>query len=212
MIEVKEVDISLLKKHSKNYREHPEDQISHLVESIKKNGVYRAIVIANDNTILAGHGVFLALKKLEYKTAPVFQLNISSESSQALKILIGDNEISHLAEINDRMLSEILKEIKGDDLDNLLGTGYDAQMLANLIFVTRPESEIKDINEAGEWAGLPEFDSGKVPFRLIISFDTQQDKNEFCANVLQVPILGKTKSIWWPIREKDDSSSIKIVG
>ena len=46
-----------LKPHPRNYRDHPQDQIDHLIQSIRENGFYRNVVVANDNTILAGHGV-----------------------------------------------------------------------------------------------------------------------------------------------------------
>ena len=59
-----QIDIETLIPHPRNYKKHPDDQIKHLCESINENGIFRPIVIAEDNTILAGHGVVLACKKL----------------------------------------------------------------------------------------------------------------------------------------------------
>ncbi len=100
--------LSSLKPHPRNYRQHPEDQLLHLMESIKQNGLYRNILVSKDLTILAGHGVSKACERLEMKEVPVIRLDVDSESPQALKILAGDNEIGHLGEIDDRALTEIL--------------------------------------------------------------------------------------------------------
>ena len=40
LLEYEFVDPSTLKKHPRNYRDHPEDQIAHIVQSIKEFGVY----------------------------------------------------------------------------------------------------------------------------------------------------------------------------
>jgi ParB-like chromosome segregation protein Spo0J len=80
-----------LKEHPRNYQTHPDDQLEHLMASIKKFGFYRRIVIAKDNTILAGHGVTRAARKMKLKAVPVLKLNIDPNSSAALKLLAGDN-------------------------------------------------------------------------------------------------------------------------
>jgi hypothetical protein len=56
------IAIKELKPHPRNYRSHPEDQLVHLVNSIKQHGFYRNVVVAKDNTILAGHGVVPSFK------------------------------------------------------------------------------------------------------------------------------------------------------
>ena len=100
--EQKSVDIDKLKNHPKNYREHPDDQLAHLMKSIEQQGFYRNIVVAKDYTILAGHGVVKASRKLGLKEVPVVRLDIDANSTKALKVLAGDNELGRLAEVNDR--------------------------------------------------------------------------------------------------------------
>ena len=176
---IETVEIKTLKPHERNYRDHPDDQVDHIISSIKKNGVYRNIVVAKEYTILAGHGVVKALKKLKMKKAPVIRLNISPDSPQALKILTGDNEIGHLGLIDDRLLTELLKEIKEVDPDGLIGTGFDEMMLANIAMVTRNSSEIRNFEEAAEWLGMPEYDAGEKEFRLTIKFMSMEDRRRF---------------------------------
>lgn len=207
------ISITELRPHPKNYRKHPADQIAHIQASIKEHGFYRNIVLANDRVILAGHGVYEACKDMGMKEVPCIVLDIASNSVQALKILSGDNEIGHLAEIDDRALTDILKEIKDIDPDGLLGTGYDAMMLANLVMVTRPVSEIKDFDAAAEWVGMPEYDEGKKRFMVSIYFETEEDRGLFMEKHSDVSIMTRGAEIWsgwWPARERKDLKSVKF--
>lgn len=200
-------NISELKPHPKNYKKHPDDQLQHLINSIKENGIYRTIIISSDNYILAGHGVVEACKKLNLKKVPTLQLNIDSNHIKALKLLTADNEVSHLGEVNERALSEILKDVL--DKDTLLGTGYDEMMLSNLIFITRPKDEIENINAAQEWVGLPEYERSVNPEKITVSFENKKDREKF-AEKLGIRLTEKTKSIWYPHREDDDIKSVEF--
>lgn len=203
------VDIADLVPHPRNYQEHPADQLEHIKRSITENGIYRNIVISRDNVVLAGHGVVVAAKALGMTEIPVVRLDIDSNDPRALKVVVGDNEISHLANVDDRMLSEILKDINDAEGVDLEGTGYDEMMLANLVLVTRPESEIADFDEAAEWVGMPEYEAAFEPIKMIVNFENEQDRAEF-ARVLGIKITDKTKSIWFPDRPKDDVSSVRF--
>jgi hypothetical protein len=203
-----QIDIESLIPHPRNYKKHPEDQIKHLCTSITENGIFRPIVIAEDNTILAGHGVVLACKKLNIKKVPTIRLNLKSDSKQALKVLTADNEVSHLAIGDDRALSEILKELLNDEV-GLLGTGYDEMMLSNLLYVTRPASEIKTMDEAQEWAGLPEYEKSTIPLKITVSFENEEDRRAF-ATKLSIPLTNKTKSTWYPYKAPDDMKNVEF--
>ena len=204
-----------LKPHPRNYRKHPEDQLEHLCESIRANGVYRNIAIARDSTILAGHGVAKACAKLGMATIPVLRLDLDPDDPKALKLLAGDNEISNLAVIDDRLLTELLKEIRDVDIDGLIGTGLDDAMLANLIMVSRPKSEIEGIDEASEWVGMPEFDTADKRIQLIVTFKNEEDREQFseqCGAELMVRKEGRL--VWsgrWPPTGRRDLSSSKFV-
>lgn len=210
-----EVAVSSLKPHPRNYRGHPEDQVEHLMKSIQEHGLYRNIVIARDGTILAGHGVVEAVRSLGVDHVPVVRLDVDPDSPAALKVLTGDNEISHLAAVDDRALTEILKEIRDADTDGLIGTGYDDKMLANLAFVTRPKSEIQDIREAEHWVGMPSYqESGDVQtVKLMVNFESEEDR-ERLLELIGAPAMsrkdGQTWSVWWPPRERNDLASLRF--
>lgn len=216
------VEVASLKPHPRNYRTHPEDQLAHIMESIKEHGIYRNVVVAKDGTILAGHGVVEASKKLGMLEIPVVRLPLGPNDSRALKLLAGDNEISRIAGVDDRALTELLKEIKIEDPDGLLGTGYDDRQLAALAMVTRPSSEIADFDAAAEWLGMPTFDPGEASVELHVSFPSPEKRDEFMKTMLAMdPDAGGVRrareksvrdiwSMWWP-PQRDKRYDTEIV-
>ena len=176
--QIEQVNIETIKPHPRNYKSHPADQLEHLKKSITDNGIYRNVIVASDNTILAGHGVVTAAKALGLTSVPILRLPIHSGHINAIKLLTADNEVSHLGEVDDRALTTILKEIM-DDAD-LLGTGYDEKMLANLLYVTRDSSEIQSVDHAAEWVGMPEYESEEENIRLVIQFEDETAKQQLC--------------------------------
>ena len=208
--DVEKMSVGQIFDHPDNYREHPEDQLDHIINSIKQNGLYKNIIVAEDGTILAGHGVMRAVRRMGLKEVPVIKLQIDKHSPQALKILTGDNEISRLAEIDDRNLSNILKSINELDSSGLLGTGYDEMMLANLVMVTRPQEEIKDIDEASEWVGMPEYEKDEDHFKMVVLFKTKEERDEFNEKFnLKAKNKQGTYTTWWPYRETGDRSALR---
>lgn len=206
-MDVREIAIADLKPHSKNYVQHPPDQLEHIAASIRKNGFYRNIVIARDNTILAGHGVVKAAAEvLKLTHVPALFLDVDPMSARALKVLTGDNTISHLAEVNDRELAELLKQINDDDIDGLLGTGFDEMMLANLAFVTRPASEVESFDAAAEWVGMPDYERKSDPLRVTVCFESEDDRTAFMQLINATVINQKFKrawTIWYPEKPKE---------
>lgn len=205
------IDTQDLKPHPRNYQQHPDYQLRHIIKSIETHGFYRNVVVAKDNTILAGHGVVEAATRLGITQIPVHRVDLMPDDTKALQILTGDNEINNLAVVNDRMLTELLKEIALDDTAGLIGSGFDENQLATLAMITRPAHEIKDKDEAAEWLGMPDLEIEKPSIRLIVHFDNETDREEF-AKLIGYKFTENTKSIWYPQRERDDVISVEFVG
>ncbi len=203
---VRNMSVTNLKPHPKNYKAHPADQLEHLKQSITDNGIYRNVIVARDNTILAGHGVVKAAQALGLTSVPVLKLDLESDSIEAVKLLTADNEVSHLGEVDDRALSNILKEIMENS--DLLGTGYDEMMLQNLLYVTRPASEIKTTDHAAEWMGMPDYEISEEAKKLIVNFETYEDKKVFCEQNNFLFNEKGTESIWFPEKERRDMTSV----
>jgi len=209
---IETINVSELKEHPRNYKQHPEQQLEHIIKSIEEHGFYRNIVIAKDNTILAGHGVALACKSMGKQKVPVIRLDIESDSTQALKVLTSDNEIGNLEMVDDRQLSEVLKDILDDDLD-LTGTGFNEDQLSALIYTTRDANEIETIDEANEWVGIADYENKPDSIKIMVHFDTEEDRDNFM-QLLDNPHvnykMGKTWKIWYPERGNEDPSSIRF--
>lgn len=214
--EIEMVKLSDIKPHPDNYREHVEDQTVHLRGSIREHGVYKNIVIAKDGTILAGHGLAESARAEGLKELPAIRLKIGPNDKKALKILTGDNEIARLAVVDDRKLSEILKNL-AVDVSDLIGTGFDQSQLANLVYVTRPATEIGSFDAAAEWVGLPEYEkkdeTKALELVIEISFANEFDRERFVEETkLQIKSKkGHRKwSTFWPFQARNDLISVKF--
>lgn len=206
------VPLAQLRPHPRNYQEHPADEIEHLRQSLREHGVYRNIVCARDYMLLAGHGVVKAAGLEGIPVLPVRRLDLDPFEPRAIRVLIGDNYIAHLSQIDDRALTELLKDLNQIDAHGLLGTGFDASMLAALVYTTRPSSEIQDKDEAVHWVGMPDYENPEATLKLIISFRTHEDRKRF-ADQVEIPLIDPDRpslSVWWPPKAREDLSSLRF--
>jgi ParB-like chromosome segregation protein Spo0J len=219
------VSLETLKPHERNVKEHPEEQLDRIKASLEALGFTKPIVVAKDGTVLAGHGVMKAAAMLGITQVPVKRLDVGPDDPAALAYMIGDNELGRGAELQDREMAEMLRELQ-EETGDILGTGYDTQMLANLLLVTRSAAEIKDSNQAIEWLGMPEYEQTPLPCKVMVSFDSDVERDKFLdgwwspdglkANAVQVGAVVRkrnlsTISLWWPPRPRDDPHSLRFV-
>lgn len=192
---VETVPVNSLIPHPNNYRVHSKKQLKHICDSISQHGLYRNVVIANDSTILAGHGVVQAVKILGVTDIQVIRLDVSHDSVIALKVLTGDNEISNLVDADDKALLGILRDIASGD--NLLGTGFDEDLLSGLAQESSPREFAEDA-----WEGMPEYTQDDImPHRqIIVSFNSDESVAKF-AKLTNALITPKTRSFWFPPEE-----------
>lgn len=67
-------------------------------------------------------------------------------------------------------------------------------------------------NSPVEWRGLPRFVAKDKAPRLVISFDTEEQRDELIAQ-LSLVLAKKTKSTysaWWPPREREDLAALRF--
>lgn len=202
-----QISIDKIKPHPRNYKIHPPEQLEHLQQSIKENGIYRNILVANDFTILAGHGIVEAAKLLGLTSVPILRLDLPPNSTKSIKILTADNEVTHLAETNMREMSELLKELLVED--DLLGTGYDKDKIENLLMVSRSKDEVKKLDDE-DWGNYMDFQAVKPNPKLIINFENEKDREDF-GKFIGAELTDKTKYIWWPFKEKNKFAHLNYV-
>lgn len=200
-----------LRPHPNNYVEHPEDQIEHLKASLVNFGFYRNIVVANENYILAGHGIWTAAKALGMEHVPIVKVDMDPFSEPALKLLIGDNEVRHLVVTDDRGLADMMIDITKDG-GSLEGTGWDQMMLANFAMVTRHKDEILDLSHAKHWVGMPNFERVFRPLTMTVHVRSEEDRMKVLELLgLQGTKITKRMVLWWPPAAVQSSMSLKFV-
>ncbi len=208
------INISELKPHPQNYQIHPPEQLDQIEASIRAHGFYRNIVIAKDNTILAGHGVVQAASRMGRKRVPVIRLELDPDEPKAFKVMTSDNEINNLSKVNDRALTEMLKnllEIEGNGA--LMGTGFDENQLAALAFTTRPATEFKNHDAAAEWIGMPDYEKKPDYPSVNVRFENQEDRAEFMARIGATIVnkrIGEAWAIWYPERQREDMRELRF--
>jgi ParB family transcriptional regulator, chromosome partitioning protein len=144
------VALADLRPHPRNYHEHPEAELAHLMHSLTTHGLYRNPVIARDGTILAGHGVVTAAQRVGYTHLSVKRLDLDPHEPRALQIVVGDNEIARLAITHEDQLAALLQDLCEDDPLALLGTGFDEKALEALVQQqTVPDFQPVGIDEQG---------------------------------------------------------------
>lgn len=123
-------DVKSLIPYARNARTHSDMQVAQIAASIKEFGFLNPIVIAEDNTILCGHGRLMAAQKLGLKKVPCVKESHLTET-QRRAFIIADNKLSLNAGWDNELLSVELTELQGADFDlDLLG--YDEKELSQL--------------------------------------------------------------------------------
>ncbi len=87
-------------------------------------------------------------------------------------------------------------------------------MLASLIMVTRPASEIGSMKEAAAWIGMPDYDESGPQFKVVVNFDSEKDREAFI-DLIKIEHIRKLEKVWsfrWPNRPNDDPSSVIFEG
>lgn len=111
--EVQEVSLHLLKPYANNAKEHSQDQIEMLKNSIKEFGFLSPCLIDKDYNLIAGHGRLEAAKQLHLSAAPcVFIEGLTDEERRAY--ILADNRLYELGEWNDLILRQEVEEIDFD--------------------------------------------------------------------------------------------------
>jgi DNA modification methylase len=114
------VELHKLQPNPKNPNAHPEKQIAMLAKIIDYQGQRSPIVVSNrSGFITKGHGRLEALQRLKWDEAAVDYQDYDSEA-QEYADMIADNKIAELANHDDNMMINDLKDIDLPDYD-LLG-------------------------------------------------------------------------------------------
>lgn len=132
-------DVSELIPYVRNARTHSEAQVAQIAASIREFGFLSPILVAEDNTILAGHGRLAAALKLGLKKVPCVKENHLTET-QKRAYIIADNKLSLNAGWDSELLAVELSELEGADF-NLELLGFDEAELSSIFDADKDVSD-----------------------------------------------------------------------
>lgn len=132
-------DVSELIPYVRNARTHSEAQVAQIAASIREFGFLSPILVAEDNTILAGHGRLAAALKLGLKKVPCVKENHLTET-QKHAYIIADNKLSLNAGWDNELLAVELSELEGADF-NLDLLGFDEAELSSIFDADKDVSD-----------------------------------------------------------------------
>lgn len=136
--------ISELKDAERNVRRHPESQITALQNSLLKFGQIRPVVVDENSSILAGHGLVEAAKRADFENLNVLVMQGLSEA-QKKSLMLADNRIYALGTDDFDTQMDFLKELAIEvDFDI---PGFDPDFLQNLV-MTEDETD-QSLNDYG---------------------------------------------------------------
>ena len=125
--------------YARNARTHSEAQVAEIAGSIREFGFTNPVLIAEDGTLIAGHGRVLAARLLGMDTVPTITLTGLSDS-QRRALVLADNRIALNAGWDEALLSLELTDLKEAGLD--LGIlGFEDGELDRLLAGTEGEEE-----------------------------------------------------------------------
>jgi len=123
---------------------HPQNpnrgDVGAIAESIAAHGFYGALIVQRSTGyVLAGTHRLEAARRVGLAEVPALYVDV--DDRRALKILLADNRTAELAARDAGELAKLLDALAADD--DLLGTGYDDDDLAQLLdFMQHPDDDM----------------------------------------------------------------------
>lgn len=146
-MQVEQISIETLIPYVNNARTHSDAQVAQIAASIKEFGFNNPVLIADDNSIIAGHGRVMAARKLGKDTVPAVRLSHLTEMQRKAYIL-ADNKLALNADWDNSLLAIELADLKDLGFDTDL-TGFSADEIAALMPVELTEG-LTDEDEVPE--------------------------------------------------------------
>ncbi len=158
-MKIEKISIDKIKMYENNAKEHPNWQIEKLSETIKKIGYRSPIIVDENNMILAGHGRYMALKKLGYSDVQVVRhTDLTEEDKKAY--MIADNQYTLNTGFNTEILRQEIEELESVDFDTSL-LGFDEIELQEIM-------EIEEKLLTDKYGAATEEQKGNLESKFII--------------------------------------------
>lgn len=172
-LKLETVSIADLIQDPANVRTHSERNLETIKASLAKFGQQTAIVIDQNNVVVAGNGRLMAAKELGWESLQCVRTSLTGTELTAY--VIADNRTAELASWDlsglDAMLESLAAEdfaieeigFSEDEIDKLMGRGSDGS----------------DEDEGDEGLAEDESDQLKPIYQVLIEFESEEDKIGF---------------------------------
>lgn len=124
-MKIEKVALSKIKMYKNNAKKHPQEQVEQIKKSIQEFGNNDPIAIDESNTIIEGHGRYLALKQLGCKTAECIRIDGLTDEQKRAYILV-HNKLTMNTGFDADKLAQELEKIKSIDMG-----AYDFEVYDN---------------------------------------------------------------------------------
>lgn len=155
--QVERRSVASLVPYARNARTHSDEQVAQIAASIREWGWTNPILIAEDDTIIAGHGRVLAAQKIGLKDVPCMVARGWTDA-QRRAYVIADNKLALNAGWDTEMLAAEFADLQEFDFDLGL-TGFSDDELAALLATKTdgntdpdetPEAPVNPVTEIGD--------------------------------------------------------------
>lgn len=150
-LKIEYMDLKKLKPYEKNARKHKKEDLSTIKASISEFGMSDPIgVWGENNTIVEGHGRYLACKELGIESVPVIHLDhLTDEQRRAYAL--AHNKTAEMSQWDIDLLSSELDDILNIDMENF---GFE--------LCPEEENEVKEDDFDGEIPEKPKAKLGDI--------------------------------------------------
>lgn len=134
------VSLADLKPLDRNPRKHSNLQLAELKRSVEMFGQIRPLVVDENNVVLAGNGLLIALTQLGWTKAEAYVVKDLSEADKK-RLILADNKVAALGTDDYAVIEELIFELR----DDLNIPGFDDDVLRSLVAAP---AELKAIGDS----------------------------------------------------------------
>jgi len=203
--------ISDLTPDDKNYNRGTEFGGAIIEKSLRRLGAGRSILLDKKGRIIAGNKTVenaaqvgiedvIVVQTTGKQIVAVQRMDLDLDTKRGREMALADNATS--------------KANLDWDFDAIKGDGWDQTELDEWgVKDWRNIEAVEKVNGGSdEWVGMPEFEAEQNPYKIIINFENEDDRNDFL-KIFKIPYFIKKESkawtTWFPFRERDDLKSLK---
>lgn len=203
--------ISDLTPDDKNYNRGTEFGGAIIEKSLRRLGAGRSILLDKKGRIIAGNKTVenaaqvgiedvIVVQTTGKQIVAVQRMDLDLDTKRGREMALADNATS--------------KANLDWDFDAIKGDGWDQTELDEWgVKDWRNIEAVEKVNGGSdEWVGMPEFEAEQNPYKIIINFENEDDRNDFL-KIFKIPYfikkVSKAWTTWFPFRERDDLKSLK---